>query len=104
MSSTSQIFISGANMVSKYSQGSENQLGNIFYLYFGRQILTSIFNSILTFEVKILWAIQKNYEITLDEVKCSSGDWSSCSYSTSPDTGKWYCGHDDDVFLACTRK
>jgi hypothetical protein len=39
---------------------------------------------------------QDNYEIKLDNVRCTSGDWASCTYSESHD-----CGHGDDVFLSC---
>ena len=42
------------------------------------------------------WSIQSNFEITMDDVECSSGDWSSCSYSLSHN-----CGHSEDVFLQC---
>ena len=42
------------------------------------------------------WSIQPNYEITMDDVECSSRDWSSCSYSLSPN-----CGHSEDIFLQC---
>ena len=43
------------------------------------------------------WEIQEDYEITLDDLQCSSNNWSSCSYSTSHN-----CEHDGDIFLACT--
>ena len=42
------------------------------------------------------WSIQSEFHIELDEVKCSSGDWESCSFQTSND-----CSHDEDVFLQC---
>ena len=42
------------------------------------------------------WSIQSNYEITMSNVECSSGDWSSCLYSFSHN-----CGHSEDVFLQC---
>ena len=42
------------------------------------------------------WKIQSNYHITLDDVSCSSGEWSSCSFSLSHN-----CGHSEDVFLQC---
>ena len=42
------------------------------------------------------WAIQAGLEITLDNVACSSGDWSSCSFAF--DTN---CYHSEDVFLQC---
>ncbi|XP_063689478.1 deleted in malignant brain tumors 1 protein-like [Bolinopsis microptera] len=44
------------------------------------------------------WDIQSNYDTTLDEVSCSSGEWSSCSYSLSHD-----CDRSEDVFLQCNR-
>ena len=43
-----------------------------------------------------IWSIQSNYEITLSNAECSSGEWSSCSYLLSPN-----CGHSEDVFLQC---
>ena len=42
------------------------------------------------------WDIQSNYDITLDDVSCSSGEWSSCSFSLSAN-----CWHNEDVFLQC---
>ncbi|XP_063695438.1 SCO-spondin-like [Bolinopsis microptera] len=42
------------------------------------------------------WAIQAGFEITLDNVVCSSGDWSSCSFAFADD-----CTHGEDVFLQC---
>ena len=42
------------------------------------------------------WDIQSNYDITLDNVYCSSGEWSSCSFSFHDN-----CGHSEDVFLQC---
>ena len=42
------------------------------------------------------WEIQSNYDITLDDVSCSSGEWSSCSFSFNDN-----CGHSEDVFLQC---
>ena len=42
------------------------------------------------------WSIQASLEITLDDVLCSSGEWSSCSFSTTQN-----CGHSEDVFLQC---
>ena len=44
------------------------------------------------------WEIQENYQIKLDDVQCSSGDWSSCTYSTN----SLNCGHSEDIFLVCT--
>ena len=41
--------------------------------------------------------LQNNYEITLDEVACSSGEWEECSYSAAHD-----CSHSEDIFLNCT--
>ena len=43
-----------------------------------------------------LWGIQAGLEITLDDVACSSGEWSSCSFIFVHD-----CGHGEDVFLQC---
>ena len=42
------------------------------------------------------WGIQAGLEITLDDVACSSGEWSSCSFIFVHD-----CGHGEDVFLQC---
>ncbi|XP_063695312.1 deleted in malignant brain tumors 1 protein-like [Bolinopsis microptera] len=42
------------------------------------------------------WAIQAGLEITLDDVACSSGEWSSCSFAFVDD-----CSHGEDVFLQC---
>ena len=42
------------------------------------------------------WGIQAWLEITLDDVACSSGEWSSCSFSLVDN-----CGHGEDVFLQC---
>jgi hypothetical protein len=41
---------------------------------------------------------QDSYEIKLEDVKCTSGEWGSCTYSESPSR---YCSHRDDVFLSC---
>ena len=41
--------------------------------------------------------IQSNYEIKLDNVKCTRGEWRSCSYSESHN-----CDHSEDVFLSCS--
>ena len=43
------------------------------------------------------WDIQAELEITLDDVACSSGEWSSCSFSLDNNN----CGHSEDVFLQC---
>ena len=42
------------------------------------------------------WSIQETLDITLDNVRCDSGDWSSCSY-------EYYvnCDHSEDIFLQC---
>ena len=40
--------------------------------------------------------IQPRLSITLDDVSCSSGNWSSCRYTFSHN-----CSHMDDVFLQC---
>ena len=42
------------------------------------------------------WTIQSLLSITLDDVTCSSGEWSSCSYTLSHN-----CDHSEDVFLQC---
>ena len=43
-----------------------------------------------------LWGIQAGLEITLDDVVCSSGEWSSCSFAFVHN-----CVHSEDVFLQC---
>ena len=40
--------------------------------------------------------VQSSLEITLDDVDCGGGSWSSCDYQTTHD-----CGHSEDVFLTC---
>ena len=43
--------------------------------------------------------IQSNYEVTLDMVQCTSGEWDSCSFYMYPD---WRCkDHSRDVFISC---
>ena len=42
------------------------------------------------------WSIQSGLDIKLDDVRCSSGDWSSCSYRLSHN-----CIHYEDIFLQC---
>ena len=44
------------------------------------------------------WSAQDNYEydISLDEVQCDSGEWEDCSFQTETD-----CQHYEDVFLSC---
>ena len=44
-----------------------------------------------------IWrSYQASLEITLDDVECTSGDWSSCTYNFREN-----CGHHEDVFLEC---
>ena len=50
----------------------------------------------LEFSSKSRWAIQHTRDIALDDVKCTSGNWDSCSYKFSHN-----CGHSEDVFLKC---
>ena len=45
----------------------------------------------------IFFEDQNEYPITLDDVRCSSDDWSSCSYTTNQHD----CSHQEDVFLTC---
>ena len=42
------------------------------------------------------FSYQADYDISLDDVRCDSGDWSDCTYAETHD-----CGHAQDVFLAC---
>ena len=40
--------------------------------------------------------IKKSLEITMDDVKCTDNDWTSCSYSTSHN-----CVHSEDILISC---
>ena len=42
--------------------------------------------------------VQRNYGITLDDVRCSSTEWESCTF-----TERHNCAHDEDVFLSCRK-
>ena len=42
------------------------------------------------------WLIQEDYEIKLDDVRCSSGAWNYCTF-----TSLHNCQHSEDVFLQC---
>ena len=42
------------------------------------------------------FSIQYNYEITLDDVRCSDDSWENCEFSETHN-----CGHSEDVFLVC---
>ena len=44
------------------------------------------------------WGIQSVLDIHMDDVRCSSGYWSSCNYITDHN-----CGHGEDIFLACKK-
>ena len=46
--------------------------------------------------------IQNNYSINMSDVQCSSGDWSSCTYTTS--NSNYHCDHSEDIFLICSGK
>ena len=44
-----------------------------------------------------IWSgLQSMLDITLDEVACESGEWSSCSFSFEHN-----CDHAEDIFLRC---
>ena len=43
------------------------------------------------------WSIQSDFDIKLDDVHCSSPNWSSCSFIFSHN-----CQHSEDVFLQCS--
>ena len=44
-----------------------------------------------------LWSsFQSSFNITLDDVSCSSGELSMCTYSFEDN-----CGHGEDIFLEC---
>ncbi|KAL5272032.1 hypothetical protein ACHWQZ_G000289 [Mnemiopsis leidyi] len=89
----------------------EGQLGLL--LYKGGTVCDDSFNDnaaaaicgLMNFETAARWTneesfdIQSNYDINLDNVKCSSTEWESCSYSEEHN-----CGHSEDVFLSCTGK
>ena len=58
------------------------------------------FTSLVSWRSGTIWSSRQNrYSINLDDVRCTSPDWSSCTYSTSHT-----CGHYEDVFLACSRE
>ena len=42
------------------------------------------------------FAIQYNYDIKMDDVRCESYSWTSCSFRTDHN-----CYHTEDVFLEC---
>ena len=44
-----------------------------------------------------IYSIQSNYDIKMDDVSCSSGAWTSCSYITNHN-----CGHSEDIHLVCS--
>ena len=44
-------------------------------------------------------SLQLNYEITLDDVRCSSTEWESCTFTESDN-----CYHYKDVFLSCRKE
>jgi hypothetical protein len=46
--------------------------------------------------VSTRFVIQDDYEIRLDDVSCSSANWTECTYSMENN-----CGHSEDVFLSC---
>ena len=45
---------------------------------------------------------KKELAITLDRVNCFVDEWSSCTYSTSPDSSST-CWRGDFVFLTCSK-
>ena len=44
-------------------------------------------------------SLQRNYDIKLDDVRCYSTEWESCSFTEMDD-----CSHSEDVFLSCRTK
>ena len=46
----------------------------------------------------LIWSLQNNFDIHMDKVECSRGDWSSCSYNSRH---IYNCGHSQDVHLTC---
>ena len=43
------------------------------------------------------FTFQNNYDIKVDDVRCESNTWTSCTFRTDPK----YCDHSNDVFLEC---
>ena len=41
-------------------------------------------------------SFQATFDITLDDVICSSGEWSSCTYNFEDN-----CSHSEDILLVC---
>jgi hypothetical protein len=50
----------------------------------------------MSWESGFLWGIQSEYEISLDDVECSTGEWKTCSYKFDHD-----CIRNEAVFLQC---
>ena len=48
-------------------------------------------------ENKVMWGIQKNYDIKLDDVICNGDSWADCQFDARPEN----CNHNEDVFLTC---
>ena len=83
-------------------------------LYLGGTVCDDYFNNTaadaicktMNYTSAIIWttnedfgSLQTNYRITLDNVRCSSSEWESCTFK------KWHnCAHDEDVFLSCRKK
>ena len=42
------------------------------------------------------FAIQYNYDIKMDNVRCKNDSWTSCTFTTNHN-----CKHSEDVFLEC---
>ena len=47
------------------------------------------------------FTIQDNYDIKMDDVRCESYSWTSCTFITQTDHN---CEHSKDVFLECHSK
>ena len=45
------------------------------------------------------WEIKYVFDIHMDDIRCTSGYWSSCTY----DTSYHHCHHGEDIFLACNK-
>ena len=45
------------------------------------------------------FTIQNNYDIKMDNVRCESDSWTSCTFRTRFLTR--FCSHEEDVFLKC---
>ena len=59
------------------------------------------FTQALSWTIDNSFEIQQNYDIKLDDVKCSTANWENCTFSMSKYTD---CFHNEDVFLSCSSR